>query len=372
MKQILINPFLLTGYEGDKYFCDRDEETKKITEALINGRNLTLISPRRMGKTGLIHHVFHHLEEQQRASCFYLDIYQTHSLHDFVQLFAAAIIGSLDTKSQKLMNKVFSFFKSIRLILTTDSLSGAPQLTFDLAKDKTEESLKEIFAYLVDSGKVCYIAFDEFQQITNYPEKGVEALLRSYIQRLTNVHFVFSGSQKHVMENLFTSASRPFYQSTQLLQLKEIGESDYQLFAQNLFEEGNKKITTEATVWVYQVVHGHTWYVQVLFNRLYALQQPLVDIAQAEKILANVLEENEVTYLTYGKLITAKQLALLKAIAAEGSVSEPTASTFIGKYNLGATSTVSASLKSLLAKELLFDNRGSYFVYDRFFSLWLK
>ncbi|GHT88596.1 hypothetical protein FACS189474_4110 [Bacteroidia bacterium] len=84
------------------------------------------------------------------------------------------------------------------------------------------------------------------------------------------------------------------------------------------------------------------------------------------------MEENEVTYLTYCNLVTGKQLALLKAIAKEGQVMEPTASSFIREHNLGAASTVSTSLKSLLAKELLFNNKGNYFIYDRFFSLWLK
>jgi AAA+ ATPase superfamily predicted ATPase len=372
MKPTLINPFLLTGYEGPEYFCDRETETKKITEALINGRNITLISPRRMGKTGLIHHVFHTLQEQQNSICFYLDIYHTHSLADFVQLFAETIIGSLDTKSQKIIAKVFSFFKSIRLTLTTDNLTGNPQMTFNLSPDKMEDSLKEIFDYLVDSGKVCYIAIDEFQQITNYPEKGIEALLRSYIQQLTYVHFIFSGSQKHVMENLFTSASRPFYQSTQLLQLKEIDLTDYQSFVINLFKKGKKTITTDAIDWAYRVINGHTWYMQVLFNRMYSLHDTTIDVIQAEKVLTETLDENEVTYLTYCNLITKIQLALLKAIAKEGTIAEPTSSAFIGKYNLGAASTVKASLKSLLGKELLFENRGTYFIYDRFFSLWLR
>jgi hypothetical protein len=65
-------------------------------------------------------------------------------------------------------------------------------------------------------------------------------------------------------------------------------------------------------------------------------------------------------------------LALLKAIAEERTVTEPTAATFIREHNLGATSTVTTSLKSLLGKKLLFSNKGSYFIYDRFFSLWLK
>ncbi|MDR1974148.1 MAG: ATP-binding protein [Bacteroidales bacterium] len=367
-----LNPFFLTGYKNPEYFCDREKETKKMVEALVNGRNLTLISPRRMGKTGLIHHVFHLLKEKQDAFCIYFDIYHTQTLHDFVQIFAGTVIGSLDTKSQKLMTKIFSLFKSLRLVLTTDNLSGTPELTFDISPEKTESSLEEIFDYLANTGKTCYIAIDEFQQITNYPEKGVEALLRSYIQRMTNVHFIFSGSQKHIMENLFVSASRPFYQSTQLLQLKEIDENEYVSFAQRLFKKGNKTLTSEACERAYQVVGGHTWYVQMLFNRLYSSSNQLVTIADMEKVLDDILEENEATFSTYCKLITDKQKNLLKAIAIDGTVSEPTASDFIGRHNLGASSTVSVSLKNLLNKELLFENRGSYFIYDRFFSLWLR
>jgi len=370
MKQKDKNPFFLTGYENPDYFCNRSTETEKIRNAIQNGRNITLISPRRMGKTGLINHVFYFIKED--LMCYYLDIYQTQSLTDFVRLLANTVIGSLDTGSQKIISKVFSFFKSMRPVMTTDELTGIPQLTVDFVKEKTEDSLKEIFAYLSASGKCCCIAIDEFQQITNYPEKGVEALLRSYIQQQIDIHYIFSGSQKHIMESLFTSASRPFFQSTQMLQLKEIELADYQEFAFRHFADGKKNITVEAMQWIYQIVNGHTGYVQMLLNRLYSKDFPQVDVRQAQEVLTEVLAENEVTYQTYCKLITIKQLALLKAVAAETSVSEPTASAFISKYNLGAASTVSSSLKSLIDKELLFENNGFFLVYDRFFSLWLK
>lgn len=96
-----------------------------------------------------------------------------------------------------------------------DELSGIPSVSLDIVPSKEEETLKEIFDYLRQSGRECYLAIDEFQQIMEYPEKGVEGLLRSYIQFLPNVHFIFSGSKKHLMEYIFFSIKRPFYQSTQ-------------------------------------------------------------------------------------------------------------------------------------------------------------
>jgi AAA+ ATPase superfamily predicted ATPase len=94
----ITNPFLLSGYESPNYFCDRKAETDKIVEALENGRNLTLISPRRMGKSGLIHNAFYYLSKKTDTVCYYIDIYNTKSLQEFVQLFANEIVGSLDAK----------------------------------------------------------------------------------------------------------------------------------------------------------------------------------------------------------------------------------------------------------------------------------
>ncbi|MDR1553695.1 MAG: ATP-binding protein [Prevotellaceae bacterium] len=372
MKQIHINPFLLTGYESPEYFCNRKTETEKLINALRNGRNITLISPRRMGKTGLIHHVFHSLDSIKDTTCIYIDIYHTNSLSDFVKLFANTIMGSVDTKSQKVISKIFSFFRSIRPVLAADNVSGIPKLTIDFAQSQTEESLKEIFDYLSKSSKTCFVAIDEFQQITNYGEKGVEALLRSYVQQLNNVHFIFSGSQKHIMESLFTSASRPFYQSTQMLQLSEIDKKDYRKFAAKLFSKADKSINSDVFDWFYDKVNGHTWYVQMILNRLFSLAKNEYDTATAEKVLNEIIMENEATYQTYCKLITEKQLNLLKAIAAENAVTQPTSNVFIEKYKLGAASSIKTALTSLLDKELIFEDNGHYRVYDCFFSIWLS
>ena len=198
------NPFLIVGYQGPEYFCDREKETEVILSALHNGRNITLVSPRRMGKTGLIKNVFYTLQEKEKnAKCFYLDIFSTQNLREFVALLGREILGKLDSLSQSTLKTLLSFFKSCRPVITMDELS------LDIVPSKEEETLKEIFDYLRQSGRECYLAIDEFQQIMEYPEKGVEGLLRSYIQFLPNVHFIFSGSKKHLMEYIFFSIKHP-------------------------------------------------------------------------------------------------------------------------------------------------------------------
>lgn len=92
------NPFVTKGYAGAEYFCDRVEETKQLVELTVNGNNMALISPRRVGKTDLIRHCFHQPEIQEHFYTFHIDIYATNSLRDFVNVFGRAILDELRPK----------------------------------------------------------------------------------------------------------------------------------------------------------------------------------------------------------------------------------------------------------------------------------
>ena len=175
----LNNPFVVYGYKGPKYFCDRVAETEKIVNGLNNERNITLIAPRRIGKTGLIHHVFATIKEQQPdICCIYFDILATKTIGQFIQLMARNVLGRLDSPSQTAFRKVQEFFSAFRPTMTFDANSGMPTFSLDIVKGQHEQSLQRIFEYLKQSKRRCYIAIDEFQQITKYPETDTEALLR--------------------------------------------------------------------------------------------------------------------------------------------------------------------------------------------------
>ncbi len=367
-----INPFLLTGYVSPDYFCDREQETQKLISALQNGRNVTLISPRRMGKTGLIRHIFHQMEAEKQAKCYYVDLYKTDGLASLVEQLASVVLGSLDTTEAKIIKQVTTFFKSLRPLLSFDSLTGVPTFMVDVKPELAEHSLAEIFSYMEQSGQLCVIAMDEFQTIVDYGEKNVEALLRSHVQHLTSVHFIFSGSQRHVLENMFALANRPFYQSTQILNLYEIQESSYYQFATEKLEAHHQQIPTDVFNDLYQRLAGHTWYIQMVMKRLYESGQKQITKPLVNKVLNEIIDENEATFQTFMRLITPAQARLLKAIAKEGTVQQALGSSFISKHQLGATSTIRSAIQSLVEKELVLDCQGGYQVYDRFFSLWLN
>ena len=368
----LNNPFLISGYNSPKYFCDREMETDTILNALHNGRNLTLIAPRRMGKTGLIQHTFYKLREQESdIVTLYMDIYPTQSLSDFVRLFAYTVLGKLDSAPQKAINRISKFIKSCHPLLTFDQLTGAPQVTIDLSPAKEENTLKEIFEYLASSDKRCYIAIDEFQQINEYPEKGVEALLRSYMQFLPNVNFVFAGSKQHMMEDMFASANRPFYQSTQLLNISSIDKDKYAHFAMNFFTRHNMTLPETVFNSIYDRYEGYTWYIQNILNRLYSYKKD-VDIDLVDYAINQIISESASVYAHLLKAYSPGQVRFMKAIAKEGCVKEIHSGKFISRHNLRAVSSVQAALEKTLRNELVYLSDNGYIIYDRFMGQWLQ
>lgn len=332
------NPFVMYGYKGAEYFCDREKETEKMMTSLHNERNITLVAPRRMGKTGLIHHVFQQLEKQyDDVKCFYLDIFATKNLEQMVQLMAS---------------KIATF-------------------SLDLKSNEGRESLKRIFEYMKQSGKRCYVAIDEFQQIMNYPEDGVEALIRSYIQFLPNVYFVFSGSQQHMMKEMFLSANRPFFQSSLVMSLPCIAESRYLSFANRLLSSQKREVDVDTFTYIYSQADSVTWYVQAILHGIYEHRDEQINKDLVDEVIQELIEEQAMAYQNYCAWLTENQQLLLLAIAKEQIVSSPLSQQFIITHHLPATSSVKTALKALVDKQLISKTPKGYFVSDRFFAKWL-
>lgn len=366
------NPFLITGYYSPEYFCDREVETKKIISALENDRNISLISPRRFGKTGLIHHVFHTISEKNRqTACVYFDIFSTQNLNDFAKIFAESVLGRFESGVEKAMKNFASVFKSIRPVFTYDTLSGQPELSVKIEPEAVTQSLQEVFSYLKQSEKRCYIAIDEFQQIAAYPEKGTEALLRSYIQFLPNVKFIFSGSRQHLMSEMFLSAKRPFYQSTQIMPLDAINNDEYYQFAQFHFQKNDLTLSKSCFELIYNQFEGHTWYIQSILNRLFEYRKPIDQPEVVFYAIRELLEENTYAYQELLNAYSGVQVNLLKAIAKEKLVKQINSGDFIAKYKLKNASSISRALKKLMDNELVYKSEKGYLVYDRFLGLWL-
>lgn len=369
----LTNPFIYQGYESPKYFCDREVETKTLLSHLKNGRNVTLISPRRIGKTGLIKNTFYHLKEQEKdATCLYIDIFATKNLHDFVELLGVMVINEIVRKNASFIEKTISFFSALRPVLSMDPLTGEPSVSITVEPSKEDITIQSIFNYLNDSEQEVYIAIDEFQQIAEYPEKGTEALLRSYIQFAQHVHFIFSGSKFHLMAEIFGSPKHPFYQSTEMMGLKPLDSDVYYDFCLQFFKEKGGNIEKDIFEYLYNMFEGHTWYIQCIMNRLYEANTNVESIEPVNAAILSILAGREPQFESLSQFFTDNQFSLLKAIAKEGIVAQPTAGRFTKSHNLSGASSTKAALKVLEDKELVYRKPEGYIIYDRFMDLWLK
>ena len=375
MEELFINnPFVVGKYLSDKYFCDREKETAFLHKQIENGRNVALISPRRIGKSGLIQHLFNQPEIKEQYHVFFVDIYATTSLNELVYVLGKEIYEQLKPKTTAWKEKFFQTIASLRIGAKLDPMSGLPSLDLGLGDIQAPQTtLDEIFSYLNEADKPCIVAIDEFQQIGEYKEKNVEALLRTKIQQCRKAQFIFSGSKRHVMSLMFNSPSKPFYQSAVSMGLEPIPVPTYTEFAMRLFAESNKQIASEVIESVWEQYEGYTWFVQMMMNELYALTPTGQTCLTAQIPTAeyNIIMAQETSYRELLSNLPQRQKTILQAIAKEGAAQNITAQKFIRKYNLGSASSVQSAVKLLIKSDLITKTDGIYRVYDFFFAKWL-
>ena len=363
------NPFVISGYRGPKYFCDRVKETGKVVSSLTNERNVTLMAPRRFGKTGLIRNVFQALPDEYAT--IYVDIYSTANLNEFTQTFASAVIGALDSTVDKALTAIGRFFKAVRPTVTPDG-TGSVSFSFSVEKDATEATLNGVFDYLASKERRIVVAIDEFQQIMGYPEKGTEALLRSRIQFLENTNFIFAGSRHHIMGEMFTSPRHPFYQSTDILSLDVISADSYLAFAERFFREAGRGFSADAFMSLYNRFDGVTWYVQSVLNRIWGEGCALETESDVTQAVESLVEDRALTFHDLLSAQTEVGGKLLRAIASDGIVKELTAGEFLQRHSFAAPSSVRTALPGLVEHDLLYRAVDGYIVYDYLFAEYLR
>lgn len=374
----MFNPFVINGIVPDKYFCDREKETEKLVRCVYNQSNVLLSSPRRMGKTQLIRHLYQQGSVSSDFHTFYVDIYSTTSLQEFILLLGKEIYTSLVPKGRKVLDSFVNVLKSLSGSFGYDALTGLPSFDVRLGDIRSPEmTLSEIFNYLETADKPCICTIDEFQQIGKYPETNVEALLRTYIQKMSNCRFVFAGSDRHTLENMFNSPAKPFYNSVEQMYLDRIDRQVYVSFMRKCFEESGRNIPDMVCEYVYDLFEGHTYYVHQTLHNVYAYNDPGVKITQEliNDTVGDIIQDKEHSFLTQLSLLNYSQKETLIAIAKESEASGVTSAAFVRKHSLQSPSAVQNAIRNLLNLQMITyrqDGRTKvYSVSDRFLQMWI-
>ena len=385
MLMVQRNPFLIEGYLSPEYFCDRVEETALLTRYLVNGCNVALIAPRRLGKSGLIYNCFQQKEIREQYHCIYVDIYETKNLSEFVYDLGKAIFTALKPKGRRVWEFFLNILQSLKSTISFD-MNGNPEWSIGVGDIQMPDvTLDEIFSYLSQADKPCLVAIDEFQTIGNYPEKTVEAALRKRIQNCHHAHFIFSGSKRHMMALMFTSASHPFYHSSSIMGLEPIDEQIYLAFANHHLRKAQKEISAEAFSYLYHCYDGITWYIQYVLNMLYSspVETTLAEVDNldgnlqvltqddVDAVIRIIMSQHRFAYQALLYQLTAKQKQVLLAIVREGKPESLMSQAFLQKYHLGA-STVQGAVKVLLDRDFITQDEGVYQLSDKFLAQWLK
>lgn len=369
------NPFIVTGKIEPEFFCDRVNESARLIKSTINGNNMVIISPRRMGKTGLIHFCYDKEEISESYYTFFLDILHTSSLREFTYLLGKTIFDTLLPKSKKMTTLITQTLKSLSGKFGFDSLTGLPTFSVELGDiDKPEYTLEEIFKLISSADKPCIIGIDEFQQISKYPEKNIEALLRTHIQKIQNCNFIFAGSERTMMQEMFLSSARPFYRSSDIMELNAIDKDIYISFVKDNFSKRNRSISEEIISYVYDLFSGHTFYIQKAFNESFAntpeSSECTMEIVNAA--IDDMIGLYDTIFREILSNIPEKQKEVLYAIAKEGNAKQILSAAFIKRYSLSSASSIQAAVKKLLERDLISEREKSYFLTDRLLEMWIN
>ena len=346
----------------------------------MSGNDVVVMSSRRLGKTGLIQHCFDQPVVAERYYTFFVDILETSSLRDFTYLLSRNIFDELKPLGSKFTSAFVQTLKSLQAGWGYDPTTGLPKFTFSLGSiTEPEVTLNEIFTLMEKADKRCLVAIDEFQQIAKYPEKNIEAILRGHIQHLSNCDFIFAGSERHLLAEMFASYGRPFYNSTSTLNLNPILKEKYVEFVSDNFQKFKKSISEEDAGEIYDLYDGNTFCLQKTFNVAFDMTKKggACTKEMLRHSVEEILDDKERDFQNILSHLSERPKELLVAIAIDRKVDSLTSNAFIRKHKLQSASSVQSAVKQLLQDDLItfsLNEKGkkTYQVVDPFLQLWLK
>ena len=241
------NPFAYSNYVTGESFCNRKKELSELLKYIKGSQNVLLYSHRRYGKSSLIRQIFREIKSKNlNIGTMHVELYGTVTEKDFITR-AFQGLNQLESNFERLLKSVSKAIKNIKLNLSIDSATGSTLVSpsFEAVNEKVIlEELMNILSKYSQKYKLV-IAFDEFQEIANYTEDGFEKRLRSFIQQHSNICYIFSGSQQHLITEMFNSNNRAFYKLAESFHLDKIETKHYIPWIQNLFNRKKVNLPDE-------------------------------------------------------------------------------------------------------------------------------
>jgi uncharacterized protein len=376
------NPFIYGSVVSGKDFADRENEIKQILSDLEGTQNILLFSPRRFGKTSLILEVLARLNERDFLKV-YLDLFPLTSKVEFAEAYATAIARATRKKEkgglQEAIKIISEHIPGFRVVLKPD---GSP-VEFDVELTRTKRDVNDTLERLFDlplkiarkEKKKIVVVFDEFQEVTNLDGKTIERLMRSKIQHhSSHVVYVFTGSKKHMLDEIFLDNSRALYRLAKSFSLGKIPSKEFAVFIKEKFRISRIAIEDSIIDKVLEISESHPYYTQQLCHELWNLSQDAGKVREevVQTAVKQVISNQNYAYSTIWDSLRKTQRSVLLVLAALDNGREKIYSKdFLDNHDLPGASSVQRAIAALEEKGVIERQNGTFEISDVFLKKWL-
>lgn len=370
------NPFKYGGIVSGPYFADRKQEMLELRREMENTNRVFLLSPRRFGKTCLLHNLMEDLNRCGIASA-YLDLNAYPDLRAFAGAAAALTTKALETNTDRLL-KILSGFQRLRPRITMDSegkLSAGVELSVE---DK--ETLPALIEGLANAEllaskkkKKLAVIIDEFSDIEKYDGQTFEKALRSEIQKHNSIGYIFSGSEQSVMMSMVQDSKRAFYKLGRMMRLESIARDVYEKFIFNWFKKGEYTTEKGHVARILAIGEDVPYNIQRLCNTAWeaAIESKIIEPDLIEELPRIIARQDSPHYEMLWQTATPVQRSLLIGLSLD-PVAQPFSKEFQMRHQIGPSSSIKASLVSLVKKGILYKTlEGRYRFVDLFMPYWI-
>jgi hypothetical protein len=368
------NPFYIRVLPVAAPFCNRKKELSELTQHSLNKMNVVLFSPRRYGKTSLIKRVLHSVESKGMIPI-YIDLMGVTSAEDIAARITAKVYQATHSK-EIWFKKALKWLTSWRPVMRPDSEHG---LTFTVEPASyqdgytlLEETLKSIDKLSKDTRQGLCLALDEFQEICELNNSlKIESIMRTQIQEQNKAAYLFIGSRRRLLVDMFNEKRRPFYNSALSYPLKPLPKDELIEFVIHLFKSQKKECSVTVAGEIAEIAAGYAYYVQKLGYCIFEISGGRVTVADVREGLKILIEEEKVVFDMMISNLAPQQISLLETVAKEPTKT-PFAVVYGKKHRLGSIGGIQGSIKRLIELDYVEKDNGVYKVVDPIFERWLK
>lgn len=367
-------PFVFGKIAQSENFTDREKETALLVSNFNSLINTIIISPRRWGKSSLVAKAADiAISDNDKLRICKIDLFNIRDEEHFYESLAKSVLKATTSKWEEVVESTKKFFSHLtpKIIIGGDDLNEI-SLNFDWneLKNNPDEILDLAEKIATDKGIKLVVCVDEFQNIAEFDNPAYfQKKLRSHWQQHQNVSYCLYGSKRHMMLDVFTNLSMPFYKFGDLLFLEKIDTPSWISFITGRFSATGKSIAKEQVVLIVQLADNHPYYVQQLSQQVWLRTTDQCSEEIVRQAHTSITEQLSLLFVTITESLTTNQLSLLKAIIS-GETNLSSAES-ISKYRLGASANVTRSRKSLIEKDILDNKANKVSFQDPIYRYWL-